>query len=103
MANRVIHFEGIGLCFCHNREFREPRRGEYYLSGAIVAAHRAPNDLTTKYQIVVPTYEAVRVEGYKRGRRIVQREGATTVWHHWSGEPPWDDAVTPIVPDNLDK
>lgn len=33
------------------REFRPPLRGEWYLSGAIVAAYRAPNDLTTAYRI----------------------------------------------------
>jgi len=32
-------------------EFREPRKGEFYLSGAIVAAYRAPNDLSTKFHI----------------------------------------------------
>jgi hypothetical protein len=30
-------------------EFRPPRQGEWYLSGAIVEAYRAPNDLTTDY------------------------------------------------------
>lgn len=32
-------------------EYRPPRKGEYYLSGAIVAAYRAPNDLSTAYWI----------------------------------------------------
>lgn len=35
-------------------EFRPPKRGEYYLSGAIIAAYRAPNDLDTSYWIAVP-------------------------------------------------
>lgn len=30
---------------------RPPERGEYYLSGAIVCAYRAPNDLPTAYHI----------------------------------------------------
>ena len=34
-----------------NGEFRPPKRGEYYLSGAIVEAYRAPNDLSTPYWI----------------------------------------------------
>jgi len=32
-------------------EYREPRQGEYYLSGAMVQAYRAPNDLSTRYWI----------------------------------------------------
>lgn len=35
-------------------EFRAPKRGEYYLSGAIVAAYKAHNDLTSAYWIAVP-------------------------------------------------
>lgn len=32
-------------------EFRPPKAGEWYLSGAIVCAWRAPNDLSTPYRI----------------------------------------------------
>jgi hypothetical protein len=32
-------------------EFREPKAGEWFLSGAIVEAYRANNDLLTKYHI----------------------------------------------------
>jgi hypothetical protein len=32
-------------------EFRAPLKGEYYLSGAIVEAYQAPNDLTSAYWI----------------------------------------------------
>lgn len=37
-------------------EFRQPKKGEYYLSGAIIEAYRADNDLLSKYYIamVVP-------------------------------------------------
>lgn len=35
-------------------EFRAPKRGEFYLSGAIVQAYRAPNDLTSAYHIAKP-------------------------------------------------
>lgn len=34
-------------------EYRPPRRGEYYLSGAIICAYRALNDLETSYWIAV--------------------------------------------------
>jgi hypothetical protein len=40
-------------------ERRTPRAGEWYLSGAIIEAYRAPNDLTTSYPIAY----IVRVEG----------------------------------------
>jgi hypothetical protein len=33
-------------------EFREPKRGEWYLSGAIAQGYKAPNDLNTKYHIL---------------------------------------------------
>lgn len=32
-------------------EFRPPRKGEWYISGAIPGAYRAPNDLDTSYHI----------------------------------------------------
>jgi hypothetical protein len=32
-------------------EKRPPRKGEWYLSGALVEAYRAPNDLTAAYHI----------------------------------------------------
>lgn len=32
-------------------EFRKPKHGEYYLSGAIVEAYRAPADLDSAYWI----------------------------------------------------
>lgn len=41
--------------------FRAPKKGEWYLSGAIVAAYRAPNDLTTEYHIVEKIARAKRI------------------------------------------
>ena len=35
-------------------EFRAPKAGEYYLSGAIIEAYRAKNDIATKYWIAAP-------------------------------------------------
>lgn len=35
-------------------EFREPKAGEWFLSGAIVEGYYAPNDLSTKYHIAEP-------------------------------------------------
>lgn len=38
--------------------YREPKAGEWFLSGAIIAAYRADNDLGTKYLVVEPTDNA---------------------------------------------
>jgi hypothetical protein len=35
-------------------EFRAPKAGEYFLSGAKIMAYRAPNDLSGKYWIAEP-------------------------------------------------
>jgi len=40
--------------------FRAPKKGEWYLSGAIIEAYRAPNDLTTPYQVVEKVSRVVR-------------------------------------------
>lgn len=37
--------------------YREPRKGEWYLSGAVVEAYKAPNDLPYKYTVVKPLVE----------------------------------------------
>lgn len=34
--------------------FRYPKKGEFYLSGALVMAYRAPNDLTSSFHVVEP-------------------------------------------------
>lgn len=46
--------------FVYTGEKRPPRAGEFYLSGAIVSAYRAKNDLTTAYHIarLVPGSDA---------------------------------------------
>lgn len=46
-AEGGIKVQGIG-------EFRPPRKGEYFLSGARVCGYRAPNDLSTSYWIARP-------------------------------------------------
>ena len=43
-----------GIGYKATGEFRPPRKGEYYLSGAIIIAYLAPNDLSTPYWIAVP-------------------------------------------------
>ena len=41
---------------------RNARPGEFYLSGAIVRAYKAPQGTTSPYQIVKPTTRALRLK-----------------------------------------
>ena len=50
-----VFFEGyVGTYAYRQIGFRPPRRGEFYLSGAVVQAWRTPNDLSTPFTVVVP-------------------------------------------------
>jgi hypothetical protein len=43
------------ICKCHDYRvigFRPPRKGEFYLSGALVSALKAPSDLDDPYLVV---------------------------------------------------
>ena len=53
-------------CYRATGEFRAPRKGEYYLSGAIIMAYRAPNDLTQAYWIAAEVAER-RIRDRRRG------------------------------------
>lgn len=64
--DKPIVFEGLkappghapchngALCFYERGDFRPPLKGEWFLSGAIVQAYRAPNDLGQAFRIVRP-------------------------------------------------
>jgi hypothetical protein len=41
----------VGFGAVATSEFRAPRRGEWYLSGAVVCAYKAPNDIPTPFRI----------------------------------------------------
>lgn len=47
-------------------EFREPKAGEWYLSGAKIEAYKTKNDLSTKYHIA----KLVRVERVEYWRKV---------------------------------
>jgi hypothetical protein len=49
-------------------EKRAPKKGEWYLSGAIATAYKAPNDLTSEYHIA----RLVRVRRIPERYEIVQ-------------------------------
>jgi hypothetical protein len=68
-----IGFENLGFCFWEKVGFRAPRKGEYYLSGAIVAGWRAFSDMDFPYHVVKPTHRAVRTvmrQAFKPGERV---------------------------------
>lgn len=58
-----VHFEGRGFGRFHYRKLglRPPKKGEFYLSGAVVQAYRAPNDLSSSYHVVEPTTQAFQL------------------------------------------
>jgi len=68
VADRVpgVH-AGVQVRAIYTGEKRPPRKGEWYLSGAIPEAYRAPNDLTTPFHIAtlvrVHTETVVVVDG----------------------------------------
>lgn len=68
MLPEQVHFEGYGV---RGRKYkwervdhRAPRKGEYYLSGALPMAYQARADFspTSRYLIVKPTTEE-RIKG----------------------------------------
>jgi hypothetical protein len=53
-------------------EFRKPRKGEYYLSGAIITAWRATNDLDSPYWIAREVENNPLVESIAQELHITQ-------------------------------
>jgi len=58
---KAYRVEGAQFYFHRNKkriiafktdQFRYPKKGEYFLSGAVPMAYKAPNDLTTRYRIM---------------------------------------------------
>ena len=70
-AAKPCHFDKIGMCFYEAGDFRKPRKGEFYLSGAIVQAWRAPMDCLADYRVVRPTHHAKQVMRWVEGEKVV--------------------------------
>lgn len=68
--SNVIAFEGLGPCYYILGDFRPPRKGEFFLSGARVQGHLAYNDMTTPYRIARPTTYAMDLNGHKAGEAV---------------------------------
>lgn len=78
---QTLRFEDLGLpgervigghrCFYEKVEFRAPKKGEWFVSGAEPMAYRAKTDMmTTAYQIVRPTRYAVPAKGFVPGKPV---------------------------------
>jgi hypothetical protein len=50
----VVSFEGVGVAPYDILGWHRPKRGEFYLSGAVVKAYVAPNDLSDEFIVVQP-------------------------------------------------
>lgn len=57
-------------CFYKVVGKRPPKKGEWYVSGAIPMAYRARADLSAAYHVVVPTHTAKLVTRMERGETI---------------------------------
>jgi len=57
-------------CFYKRIGFGIPRKGQWYISGAIPMAYRAPNDLRISFLIVEPTHFAKLVTRQERGDAV---------------------------------
>lgn len=57
-------------CYWERIGVRPPRKGEWYLSGAIPMAYKAPNDLSTSFIVVRPTRYAKLVQRFEPGDRV---------------------------------
>lgn len=52
---KIVEFEGLKGKWSYEKiAYRAPRQGEFYLSGAIVKAWKAPHDLLDAHHIVTP-------------------------------------------------
>lgn len=55
LPDHKIQFEGLRTQhWARVLDHRPPRKGEFFLSGAIAAAYKAYNDINTAYWIVEP-------------------------------------------------
>jgi len=52
-AGKYLKSNGINIRAKVTGEYREPRKGEWYISGARPQAYKAPNDLNTKFMVAV--------------------------------------------------
>ncbi len=76
LEREPVQFEGLGMCYYTKIGKRCPLKGEYYLSGAIPEAYRAPNDLMTEYWVVAPINYARKQQGWERGSAVQVTEVA---------------------------
>ncbi len=63
-GERVI---GGAVCFYEVVGKRAPKKGEWFISGAIPVAYKAKNDLVSEYLVARPTHFAEPARGFVKG------------------------------------
>jgi len=67
MPFEKVHKHQTRDCYWKRVGVRPPLKGEWYVSGAIPMAYKAPNDLSTSFIIVQPTHLAKLVTKHEMG------------------------------------
>lgn len=76
----VVKFERITLdsyfkhYFYEVVGYRKPKKGEWFLSGAVLYAYKAPNDLNTCYLVAKPTHIAKKKSNWFKGPQFNLKE-----------------------------
>ena len=61
---------GRDRCFYEVDEFRPPKKGEWFISGATAGGYQTAADLDHPYLIAVRRVHALRATGYTRGAPV---------------------------------
>lgn len=71
-----LYFHGLGWCYFEDIAIREPKRGEWYLSGAILEGRKTRYDFDVgdKFGVVRPTYFARKQIVFIKSRAITTEE-----------------------------
>ena len=74
-AGHAFQYKNIGAI--RTGDFREPKKGEWFLSGARPCAYKAPNDLSEKYHIAeLVKYKTIEIKGIVKRINNNQKEEA---------------------------
>lgn len=92
--DRVLQFEGLRGAWAYRvLGTRCPKRGEFYVSGAVPQAYKAPNDLASRYMIVEPVTEHTLRQVWMPCRgdpSTMSRLAALADWHEMEAKHPID-------------
>ena len=69
-----IQDSSLKKCFYQVIDYREPKKGEWFISGAIPTLYKTHNDLSTKYVIPIPTYFSKTIQIEVKGEKYEKRK-----------------------------